>query len=211
VRLRRDSSRERRQVQPLLLLTPVTRYRSPGPPQSEPERTAYLAGVEDRAKKFEDVDRGHMAWATMRERRAYMAGLQSPPDESLLAAPLAWRVQLPLLLLDAVARAAPEHAKGFVPKLREGAPYLALGLMQFRVSKRLEHRRALELGLTPTTIPRSSSSAMVDGLLATLLWQTYRLLRGWKLAHLTWTRALAQRLIAEMTRRHSWRAAGGPI
>jgi hypothetical protein len=147
----------------------------------------------------------------MRERRAYMAGLQSPPDESLLAAPLAWRVQLPLLLLEAVAGAVPEHAEGFVPKLRQAAPYLALGLMQVRVSKRLEHRRALELGLTPTTIPRSSSSATVDGVLATLLWQTYRLLRGWKLADPTWTRILAQRVIAEMARRRSWRAAGGPV
>ena len=81
----------------------------------------------------------------------------------------------------------------------------------FSVRKRLETRRAQELGLTLENAPMGSPTGCLNTLPWLVIWSLSLRLRGVESARPSWPEELAVRLLSEWYRRRSWNRAMAEI
>jgi hypothetical protein len=196
----------------MLLVVPGERFRAPLRLDDPELREAYDQGVRDAAARStrerpvtvsaEELDR--VATLGGEARRAYWLAARREP----IRAPAPLGLHVALLALEAFVAVRAANIQGLRRKLVEGPPLLALVAFGELARKRIEQRRAREIGLSHTTAPQPIVSAPTFLLaLVVVPCRLYRRHRDGRVQREEWPLMLARTLVERIVARRSWQRA----
>ncbi|HEX7297933.1 MAG TPA: hypothetical protein VF257_02930 [Solirubrobacteraceae bacterium] len=195
----------------MFLVVPGERFRPP-PRLDDPDlRAAYDQGVRDAAARSsrekpsilsaEELDR--LATLGREARRAYLLAARREP----VRAPPPLALDAALLALEGFAIVWAAGVRGLARTIVRVPPLLALTAFTTGARKRIERRRARDLGLSITTAPqRIVGGAHLALLLAVVPCRLYHRHRD-SSARDDWPLMLARTLIGHFVARQSWHRA----
>jgi hypothetical protein len=194
----------------LFLVAPGERFRAP-PRLDRPKlREAYDQGARDAAARWarpkpvsaEALD--PLATLSREAQRAYWLGARREPVQ----APLPLRLEAALLVLEGLVIGYGADVHGVRQILIKGPPLLVIALLTGLARKRIEQRRARELGLSTLNAPQPAIGGQLLVLaLAVLPCRLYRRHRRGIVEREGWPLMLARMLVMRFVTRRSWQRA----